>query len=84
MAALIRYPFKYVWYEKYSPVLYDLSWDSQEISDQSFHKTDLVESFEKQMRSMRESAGLEANANSVESGLSIEAIEALKMLGYVE
>ena len=42
-AALIRYPFKYVWYERYSPELYDLSWDPAELSNQAKYRKDLVE-----------------------------------------
>jgi len=84
MAALIQYPRKYVWFENYPASLYDLSWDSAEISDQARYKKDLLESFEARMRPLREAAGIEVDPEASGAGLSDEAIEALKQLGYAE
>jgi arylsulfatase A-like enzyme len=84
MAALIQYPFKYVWFENYPSSLYDLSWDSAERSDQSPYKSDLVETFEARMRIMRAASGIEKEPDAAADGLSEEAIEALRQLGYTE
>lgn len=84
MAALIQYPFKYVWFENYPASLYDLSWDSAEMSDQIRYKKDLVKFFETRMLPLRTAAGIEDHSGASGYELSKEAIEALKQLGYVE
>ena len=78
------HPRKYVWFENYPASLYDLSWDSAEISDQARYKKDLLESFEARMRPLREAAGIEVDPEASGAGLSDQAIEALKQLGYAE
>ena len=83
MAALIRHPFKYVWYERYPASLYNLSWDPGEKSDQADYRKALVESLEAELKPLREAAGV-AGAGASETTLSPEAINALKQLGYVE
>lgn len=82
MASLIRYPFKYVWYERYAPSLYDLSWDPNEKSDQLKYQGDLVESFAAEMKRRVEASRISEPAPD-DSQLSEEALEALKQLGYV-
>jgi arylsulfatase A-like enzyme len=86
MAALIRYPFKYVWYENYQPSLYDLSWDPKEKSDQTKYQQELAEAFAAEIEKMRDAAGVVGNAELEDSagGLSEDALEALKQLGYVQ
>ncbi len=82
MASLIRYPFKYVWYERYPPSLYDLSWDPAEMSDQLKYRGDLVESFAAEMKRRVETSRISEQAPEG-SELSEEALEALKQLGYL-
>jgi arylsulfatase A-like enzyme len=81
MASLIRYPWKYVWYERYPASLFDLSWDPAEQSDQTRYRPELVESFEAEMKPLRKASGVLGDSGP---GLSKEAIETLKQLGYVE
>jgi arylsulfatase A-like enzyme len=82
MASLIRYPFKYVWYERYAPSLYDLSWDPNERSDQLKYRGDLAESFAAEMK-RRVDASRISERTAADSQLSEEALETLKQLGYV-
>lgn len=81
MAALIRYPFKYVWYEHYAPSLYDLSWDPNERSDQMRYRRDLAESFAAEMKRRVDASRISEQPE--DSQLAKEALEALKQLGYV-
>jgi arylsulfatase A-like enzyme len=81
MTALIRYPFKYVWYERYPASLFDLSWDPNEKSDQAPYQKELLESLESETKPLREASGVARDSGS---GLSKEALDALKRLGYVE
>lgn len=83
MAALIRYPFKYVWYERYPASLYELSWDPGEKSDQLKYRPKLVEALEAELKPLRDASGVLGGSGS-DSELSQEAIEALRQLGYVE
>jgi len=83
MAALIRYPFKYVWYERYPASLYELSWDPGEKSDQLKYRPELVEALEAELKPLRDASGVLGGSGS-DSELSEEAIEALRQLGYVE
>jgi arylsulfatase A-like enzyme len=82
MATLIRYPFKYVWYERYPASLFDLSWDAEERSDQMKYRKALVESFESEMKPLLDASGVMGASDSTD--LSKEALDALKQLGYVE
>ncbi|HIF93907.1 MAG TPA: hypothetical protein EYQ60_12425 [Myxococcales bacterium] len=82
MASLIRYPFKYVWYERYAPSLYDLSWDPNERSDQLKYKSDLAESFAAEMKKRVEASRITEPAPEG-SEMSEEALKRLKELGYV-
>ena len=82
MASLIRYPFKYVWYERYAPSLYDLSWDPNEKSDQLKYKSDLAESFAAEMKKRVDASRITEPAPEG-SEMSEEALKRLKELGYV-
>jgi arylsulfatase A-like enzyme len=84
MAALIRYPYKFHWFEKYPPELYDLSWDSQEQSNQARMQPDLVEEFTRQIEEIVAGAGVRHDANTEPTELSEDAREALKALGYAD
>ncbi len=82
MATLIRYPFKYVWYERYPASLYDLSWDPEERSDQVKYRKDLADSYESEMKPFLDASGVAGAAGTTD--LSEEALDALKQLGYVQ
>jgi arylsulfatase A-like enzyme len=84
MATLTRYPFKFHWFERYPPQLYDLSWDPHELSDQAKYKPELVERFTSEIESYIEAAGLTGLQPTQPEELSEEAIEALRELGYID
>jgi len=84
MATLTRYPFKFHWFERYPPQLYDLSWDPHELSDQSKYKPELVERFTSEIESHIEAAGLTGLQPAQPEELSEEALEALRELGYID
>ena len=84
MATLTRYPFKFYWFERYSPELYDLSWDPNELSDQSKYRPELVERFASEIESYVEAARLTGSQPIQPEQLPDEAIEALRELGYID
>ncbi len=81
MATLIRYPFKFQWFEHYPAELYDLSWDPNELSNQTTLHKDLVERFESEIKSTAERLRM-LSKDAAE--LPPEAVELLRSLGYVE
>ena len=81
MAVLIRYPYKYHWFERYPPELYDLSWDPGERSNQLALQPELAEKLAAEMQTAVERLA-EPEFSSPEA--SPEAIELLRALGYVE
>ena len=83
MASLTRYPFKYRWYQRYPPELYDLSWDAGERSNQAEYRPDLVESFAREMDRYLAESGVDRAPEQVEE-LPEEAVESLRALGYID
>jgi arylsulfatase A-like enzyme len=83
MAAVIRYPYKFVWYEKSKPALYDLSWDRAQKSNQAAYQKDSVARFEKELPPRLRAAGLTGEAKAAPS-ISKEAADALRALGYAD
>lgn len=85
MATLIRYPYKFHWFERYPPELYDLSWDPNERSDLAALEPDLVARFNVEIEPLVRAAGLLDTA-PVESAepASKEVVETLRKLGYVD
>ena len=81
MLALVRFPFKLIWYAEAEPQLYDLRWDVRERSDLSAREPERVQAMTEELR--RWKTELEAAADSAEPP-SPEAVEALRALGYVE
>jgi len=84
MASLLRYPFKYVWYERYPARLHDLRWDVREHSDVSAHHPAMVERFQRELEPLLKSANLKGSDPDPGDGVSEEVIDALKALGYVQ
>jgi arylsulfatase A-like enzyme len=84
MATLTRYPFKFYWFERYSPELYDLSWDPNELSNQSKYRPELVERFASEVESYVDAAGLTGSQPTQPEEMPEEAIEALRELGYID
>lgn len=83
MASLLRYPFKYVWYERYPAKLHDLSWDPAERSDVSRHHPELIQSLESELAPFLESAGLLGHRGDA-AEIPESVVETLKALGYAE
>jgi arylsulfatase A-like enzyme len=83
MASLVRYPFKYVWYERYTARLYDLSWDLKEISDVSGHHPDLVRAFQAELDPILRRAGM-AGPSKTATEIPQNVMDTLKALGYAE
>ncbi len=82
MYSLLRYPYKFTWYEQYPPELFDLSWDATERSDQSALQKDVLRGFLEEVGPAVESAGLKGGPVLGE-GLSPERRRALEELGYI-
>jgi arylsulfatase A-like enzyme len=82
MASLIEYPFKFHWFERYDPELYDLSWDPAEGSDLAPHRPELVDRFTRELEGFVQAAGVLDGASDEKP--SAEAIEALRALGYID
>jgi len=84
MASILQHPFKFRWYERHPPQLYDLSWDPNERSDQARHQPEQVEKFMELIRPYLDAAGLEGEVEADAEPLSEQAVESLRALGYVE
>ena len=82
MTSLVRYPFHYLWYERYPARLYDLSWDSKEMSDVSRHHPDLVHSLQNEIDAHLQDGTLVGSPEPTE--MSQDVIDALRALGYAE
>lgn len=80
--ALIRYPYKLIWYENHPPELYDLSWDFNERSDQASFRPELVAAFEQELTEVRQR--LESEETPAAPAPPPAAIEALRSMGYIE
>lgn len=84
MATLIRYPWKFHWFENYPPELYDLGWDPYERSNQARMKPDLVEAFSREIEEIVADSRLRTDGEGSPTELSEEARTTLRALGYVE
>jgi arylsulfatase A-like enzyme len=84
MAALIRYPLKLTWFERYPPELYDLSWDPEERFDLSTGQPEVARMLREEVESFIEETGLTAPPLEEVPEANEEAIQMLRMLGYVE
>jgi arylsulfatase A-like enzyme len=84
MAAVIQYPYKFLWYERRKPALFDLTWDSAQKSDQANYQPKSVQRFQREIESHVRSTGLAGGNTKRAPELSKEATDALKALGYAE
>ncbi|MFP6606239.1 MAG: sulfatase [Myxococcota bacterium] len=84
MAALIEYPLKYQWFERYPPELYDLSWDADERFEQAGHQQGAAIRMAAHLEDFLGRAGLTGEDTSPVESLDPEAVEALRALGYSE
>lgn len=80
MATLMRYPFKLVWYAKYSPQLYDLAQDPQEQTDLAQAQPALVAQLGAVLANRITRSGL--FVRSGDTAVDPAAAEALRALGY--
>jgi hypothetical protein len=83
MVSMIRYPMKMTWFEKYAPVLHDLSWDARERFDQMEHQPELATALRSELEAFVREHLLDAPARGVPA-LSDEEARTLEALGYVE
>ena len=84
MAAAIRYPYKFLWYERRKPALFDLTWDRAQKSDQAAYQPKSVERFEREIAPHVRETGLAGGNVKRGTELSKEATDALRALGYAE
>ena len=84
MASLIEYPYKFNWFERYAAELYDLRWDTDEESDLAAHHPELVARFTRDLADFVGAAGLDGRERQPEELPGLEAIEALRALGYID
>jgi arylsulfatase A-like enzyme len=84
MAALVQYPYKFVWYERGKPALFDLRWDRAQKSDQAGNQPAPVETFTRELAPLVQAAGITRGGPGAAPKLSKEAVDALKALGYAE
>ena len=84
MASLIDYPYKFNWFERYPPELYDLRWDTDEQSDLSGHQPELVSRFSREIADFIAATGLADPERQPEVSPSREQVEALRALGYID
>jgi len=82
MAALIEYPRKYQWFERYPAELYDLGWDADERFEQAAQQPDTAAGMASRLAGFLTAAGLTGDDTSTVERLDPEALEALRALGY--
>lgn len=80
-AALTRYPFKLIWFERHPPELYDVSWDAREAFDLAAKRPEVAAGLAGELAARLDGAGL---SEGDRPEVPAEALEALRRLGYVE
>lgn len=83
MVSLLRYPMKMIWFDGHEPVLYDLSWDPDEKSNQLDRQSELAAAFRSEVE-MFVRENLRERPDREVPELSEEAARALESLGYAE
>jgi arylsulfatase A-like enzyme len=84
MASLIDYPYKFNWFERYPPELYDLRWDTDEESDLAAHQPEQVARLTRDLADFVAAVGFGGEERQPEELPSLEAVEALRALGYID
>ena len=84
MASLLRYPSKYVWYERYPARLPDLRWDVRERNDVSKHHPAMAEHCQRELDLLLERANLKRAPQAPGNKIPEKVIDALKVLEYVQ
>ncbi len=82
MLALVRYPFKLIWFERYPAELYDLSSDPEERSDLSTARPELAAKMHAEVEALIAQAP-GAPAPAPEATVPPEVRERLRALGYI-
>jgi arylsulfatase A-like enzyme len=82
IVSLVRFPYKFYWFERYPPALYNLSWDPHERSNLAQIQPELVGRLEGDV--MRVIEGTRLLADDLPLELPDAAEDALRALGYVE
>lgn len=82
MAALIEYPRKYQWFERYPAELYDLGWDAGERFEQATQQPDTATGMASRLAGFLAAAGMTGDDTSPVERLDADALEALRALGY--
>jgi len=84
MAAITRWPFKLIWFQRYPAELYNLSWDPMERSDLAAIQPDVRAPLLEKVQRLIDQAGLTHGATDEAATPSAEVLEILQGLGYVE
>jgi len=84
MAAITRWPFKLIWFERYPAELYDLSWDPMERSDLAAIQPEVGAPLLEEVRRMIREVGLGDGTPGDAAVPSTAELEVLRGLGYVE
>jgi arylsulfatase A-like enzyme len=84
MAAITRWPFKLIWFQRYPAELYDLSWDPMERSDLALIQPEAVAPLLEEVRRLMGEAGLAELSTRKAAVPSAAELEVLRGLGYVE
>lgn len=83
MGALIRHPFKLIWFERYPVALYDLDSDPEENVNLAPARPKLAAELTAEFRRLAV-PGAEASDRATDTTVSPELIEGLEALGYLD
>ncbi|MDH5307869.1 MAG: sulfatase [Myxococcales bacterium] len=81
--SVTRFPFKLIWYETGEPELYDLRWDSRELSDLAQYESDRIAKMLPEIANLRRRTSLAPSAEK-RGEVDPRVLEILRSLGYVE
>jgi len=84
MASIIDWPFKYQWFERYEPELYDLGWDPEERSDQLANRPGIAARQAAGIAGLLDAAWLTSEPDRPVQGIGRDEAEALEALGYAD
>jgi arylsulfatase A-like enzyme len=83
MASLRDASYKFHWFERYEPELYDLRWDPDERFDLAGQQPERVQQYRSRIEAIVDAAGVTAEPDPA-GGLTPDAAEALRALGYLD